>query len=48
VPGRENQKKVINSLKQLGNDYILFTAFDDPWKANNVNTFNAEKFWGIM
>ncbi|KAL4811124.1 glycoside hydrolase superfamily [Aspergillus unguis] len=51
VPSVENQRRAIESLrrnfkKDHGN-LVLFSAYDDEWKADNQWTFGAEKFWGI-
>ncbi|RHZ73157.1 hypothetical protein CDV55_109055 [Aspergillus turcosus] len=51
VPSPENQKKAIASLRRAfanDSDLVLFTAFDDLWKADNQWTFGAERFWGIQ
>lgn len=46
VPSKENQKSAISSIKSsCGDSTILFTAFNDLWKADGA--FNAEKYWGI-
>ncbi|KGO64560.1 Glycoside hydrolase, superfamily [Penicillium italicum] len=51
VPSVENQQAAIASLRRSFDhrrgDLVLFTAFDDLWKDDNIYTFNAEKFWGI-
>lgn len=51
VPSVDNQQAAIASLRKSFNhrreDLVLFTAFDDLWKDDNMYTFNAEKFWGI-
>lgn len=47
VPSKSNQKSAISSIKKsCGNDAILFTAFNDYWKADG--SFGAEKFYGIL
>ncbi|KAF8456074.1 glycoside hydrolase superfamily [Kalaharituber pfeilii] len=49
VPSKENQKIALDSIRNsLHNDVIIFTAFDDTWKADNPSTFNAEKHWGVL
>ncbi|KAF2737945.1 glycoside hydrolase [Polyplosphaeria fusca] len=49
VPGRANQQAAIESLKsQFKNDIFIFSAFDTMWKADSGDTFNAEKYWGVM
>ncbi|KAH3670882.1 hypothetical protein OGAPHI_000593 [Ogataea philodendri] len=46
VPSSENQATAIKSLKSsVGNDVILFNAFDDLWKA--PGSYNVEQFWGF-
>ncbi|KAG7888455.1 hypothetical protein KL936_003667 [Ogataea polymorpha] len=46
VPSQENQAKAIKSLKSVvGDDVILFTAFDDLWKSPGSN--GVEQFWGF-
>ncbi|KAI2684631.1 CAZyme family GH17 [Penicillium roqueforti] len=51
VPSKENQLAAVESLRRSfekrRGDLVLFTAFDDLWKDDNMYTFNAEKFWGI-
>ncbi|QQK46021.1 Glycoside hydrolase, superfamily [Penicillium digitatum] len=51
IPSADNQQAAIASLKKSFDhrreDLVLFTAFDDLWKDDNMYTFNAEKFWGI-
>ncbi|KAL4874516.1 glycoside hydrolase superfamily [Aspergillus karnatakaensis] len=51
VPSPKNQRRAIEALRHtFWNDHdnlILFSAFDDLWKADNQWTFGAEKFWGI-
>lgn len=47
VPSLENQEAAISSIKEkAGSDCILFTAFNDLWKADGAN--NAEKYYGIF
>ncbi|KAG5359099.1 Cell surface mannoprotein MP65 [Yarrowia sp. C11] len=47
VPSKDNQQKAIASLKSsIGNDCILFTAFNDYWKSPGA--FAAEQYWGIF
>lgn len=46
VPSKPNQQAAISSIKSTcGDSSILFTAFNDLWKADGP--FNAEKWWGI-
>ncbi|KAK0625373.1 glycoside hydrolase superfamily [Bombardia bombarda] len=51
VPGRENQAAAVKSIMQafegMETDLVLFTAFNDPWKKAEANTFYAEQFWGM-
>ncbi|CAI7670273.1 unnamed protein product [Penicillium crustosum] len=51
IPSVDNQQVAIASLRKSFDhrreDLVLFTAFDDLWKDDNMYTFNAEKFWGI-
>lgn len=51
VPGLENQKKALDSIKrEFAADpsrIFLFTAFDDLWKAKTEVTFNSDQHWGI-
>lgn len=51
IPSVDNQQAAIASLRKSFDhrreDLVLFTAFDDLWKDDNMYTFNAEKFWGI-
>ncbi|KAI3404477.1 MP65 [Candida oxycetoniae] len=47
VPSLKNQQSAISSIKSTcGNSAILFTAFNDLWKADGP--FNAEKYWGFL
>lgn len=47
VPSKSNQKDAIKSIKkECGDDVLLFTAFNDNWKASGA--FNAEKSYGIL
>lgn len=47
VPSPENQKAAINSIEEkVGDNCILFTAFNDYWKADGP--FGAEKYYGIF
>lgn len=46
VPSVENQKAAVDSISKVcGDASILFTAFNDFWKA--PGSFNAEQYWGI-
>ncbi|KAF5098505.1 hypothetical protein D0Z00_002027 [Geotrichum galactomycetum] len=46
VPSKENQKACVSSIKSIaGDSTILFTAFNDYWKADGP--YNAEKYWGV-
>ncbi|KAG5419087.1 MP65 [Candida metapsilosis] len=47
VPSKENQEAAIQSIKDTcGSASILFTAFNDLWKADG--SYNAEKYWGFL
>ncbi|CUS22524.1 LAQU0S05e07316g1_1 [Lachancea quebecensis] len=47
VASKENQKSAISSIKSVcGNSVILFTAFNDYWKADGA--YGCEKYWGIF
>ena len=47
IPSAENQAVAIASIKHTcGADVLLYTAFNDYWKANGA--YNAEKYWGIL
>lgn len=50
-PGRNAQHDAIDSIKAAfandPEDLILFSAFNDPWKPAESNTFFAEQYWGI-
>jgi len=49
VPSESNQQAAISSLKSsFSSNIILFTAFNDMWKTNTAETFDAEQYWGIM
>ncbi|GMM38063.1 putative family 17 glucosidase [Saccharomycopsis crataegensis] len=46
VPSVANQKAAISSIvENCGNDTIVFSAFNDLWKADG--SYNVEKHWGI-
>lgn len=51
IPGLANQKTAIksidNAFSHYPSDVILFSAFDDLWKAKTMTTFNADQHWGI-
>ncbi|KAJ5779580.1 hypothetical protein N7457_007300 [Penicillium paradoxum] len=51
IPSPRNQEVAVASLRKSFDhrreDLVLFTAFDDLWKDDNMFTFNAEKFWGM-
>ncbi|KAJ6788915.1 hypothetical protein PWT90_00126 [Aphanocladium album] len=51
VPGLENQKMALESIQKAfaatPGDIILFSAFNDLWKAKAAATFDADQFWGI-
>lgn len=47
VPSKQNQQAAIQSIKDTcGSASILFTAFNDLWKADGA--YNAEKYWGFL
>ncbi|KAG0673798.1 Glycoside hydrolase, 17 [Kluyveromyces marxianus] len=47
VPSKENQQKAIESIKQsCGSATILFTAFNDYWKADGP--WGVEKYFGVL
>jgi len=47
VPSVANQQSAISSIKsKCGDSAVLFTAFNDLWKAPGA--FNAEQYWGIL
>lgn len=47
VPSKENQEAAIASIKKTcGDDTILFTAYNDYWKASGP--YGVEKYWGIF
>ena len=49
VPSKDNQLTAIESIKSKEFDQlILFSAFDNKWMKDGPNTFNTEKFWGIL
>lgn len=49
VPGKDNQKKAIESIeKAFGEKVILFTAFNDLWKADNPSTNGVERVSSFM
>ncbi|KAJ3497254.1 hypothetical protein NLG97_g2050 [Lecanicillium saksenae] len=51
VPGLANQKMALESIQKAfaatPGDIILFSAFNDLWKAKVAATFDADQFWGI-
>ena len=48
VASKENQATALDSLRSsFSGNIVFFSAFDDLWKTNNANTFNAEQYWGI-
>lgn len=47
IPSKENQQIAIQSIKgSCGDATILFTAFNDYWKADG--SWGVEKYWGIL
>jgi exo-beta-1,3-glucanase (GH17 family) len=52
IPSADNQATAIGSIKSAYKDspssIIMFSAFDDAWKKDSADTFNAEKHWGML
>lgn len=52
VPSPDNQAAALSSIKRTfashPQDLILFTVFNDLWKADNAYTFDADQFWGYV
>lgn len=47
VPSPQNLQTAISSLKSyIGNDVLLFTAYNDFWKSPGA--FDTEQYWGIL
>lgn len=47
VPSKTNQEVAVAAIKEsCGDDTILFTAFNDYWKADG--SYGVEKYWGIL
>lgn len=47
VPGSSQQESAISALKSsVGNDVILFTAYNDLWKS--PGEYGVEQYWGII
>ncbi|CDO95467.1 unnamed protein product [Kluyveromyces dobzhanskii CBS 2104] len=47
VPSKENQVIAIESIKKsCGDATIVFTAFNDYWKADGA--WGVEKYWGVL
>ncbi|SCU89320.1 LADA_0E14818g1_1 [Lachancea dasiensis] len=47
VASKSNQESAISSIESsCGSDVILFTAFNDYWKADGA--YGCEKYWGIQ
>ncbi|KAI9750180.1 MAG: ubiquitin-specific protease otu1 [Chaenotheca gracillima] len=51
-PSKQNQNTVVSGLKKAfssaPSDLIMFTAFNDMWKADNSGTNGCEKYWGML
>lgn len=51
VPSRENQYTAIitlsSSFSRRYDDLIFHSAFDDLWKQDTPDSFEAEKYWGL-
>lgn len=48
VPGHYQQQVAIKSIvAECGKDVFLFSAFDEDWKQNTAQTFEAEQHWGV-
>jgi len=51
VPSTTNQADAISSIKSAfatsPQSVILFTVFNDMWKTNSPDQFEAEQFWGF-
>lgn len=51
VPNLENQRIAIDAIKaayvENPGDVVLFSAFNDLWKQRDMNSFNADQYWGI-
>jgi len=52
IPGSQNQADAISSIKNAftsdPESVILFTAYNDYWKTNTADTYNAEQYWGFV
>ncbi|EAU36554.1 conserved hypothetical protein [Aspergillus terreus NIH2624] len=51
VPSAANQNHALTGISRAfhhrPDDLVMFSAFDDMWKKDSADTFDAEKFWGI-
>ena len=48
IPSKENQAAAIASIQNaLGQNVIIFNAFNDLWKQDSGTTFGAERYWGV-
>lgn len=51
VPSMENQRAALASIREAFSaepeDVILFSAFNDLWKASDMATFMADQYWGV-
>jgi exo-beta-1,3-glucanase (GH17 family) len=52
VPSVANQAAALSSIRGAfasnPEDVILFTSYNDLWKTNSADTFNAEPYWGFL
>jgi exo-beta-1,3-glucanase (GH17 family) len=52
VPSVANQAAALSSIRGAfasnPEDVILFTSYNDMWKTNSADTFNAEQYWGFL
>lgn len=49
IPSKENQAAAIESIQlKLGQNVIVYNAFNDLWKVDRGDTFGAERFWGVF
>ncbi|ODV82423.1 glycoside hydrolase family 17 protein [Suhomyces tanzawaensis NRRL Y-17324] len=47
VPSKSNQQAAISDIKsKCGDDVLLFSGFDEAWKADGA--YNVEKYWGFL
>ncbi len=49
VPSDANQQVAIASLKSsFPGDLFVFSAYNEMWKKNTDQTFQAEQYWGVL